>query len=130
MKEYLERDDLDENIVIIKINRSYRKGMSALELYDVTRGCWKRKIESVQKAEYALSVCFGEVKEVYQIDCWVTSEKMKRETKPYDEELDGGRIAFFGKVADDDIRRKYIGKYVNKLYKRGDVGPVKTFFSD
>ena len=129
MIDYLLEQNIEENIVIIKINRSYRAGMSSLELYDVTRGRWKRRIESVEKAEYALSVYFGEVKEVYKIFRWVPSEEMKRETKPYDEQLDGGRIAFFGEVAEESIRRKYIGKYVNKLYKRGEADPVKVIMT-
>lgn len=45
--EKLSVDDLQENIAIIKINKSYRNGMSPLELYDITRGCWKRKLKSV-----------------------------------------------------------------------------------
>ena len=55
---------LRENIVIIKINKSYREGISETELYDVSRGCWKRKIASVEKADYALAVVYGIVKEV------------------------------------------------------------------
>ncbi len=55
----LSREDLKHNIAIIKINRSYNEGMSSLELYDVTRGCWKRRLESVKSAEYVLAVVFG-----------------------------------------------------------------------
>ena len=42
MVQELTLEDIKENIVIIKINKSYREGMSETELYDVTRGCWKR----------------------------------------------------------------------------------------
>ena len=45
---YLMQNDIIEDVVIIKINKSYFPGMTALELYDVTRGCWKRRIESVE----------------------------------------------------------------------------------
>ena len=65
--EKLNRNDLEENIVVIKINKSYRDGMSALELYDVTRGCWKRKIESVEKAEYAFAVAYGIIKKYIRL---------------------------------------------------------------
>ena len=34
-------EDITENIAIIKINKSYREGMTPVELYDRTRGCWK-----------------------------------------------------------------------------------------
>ena len=81
----LTLEDIRENIVIIKINKSFREGMSETELYDVTRGCWKRKIASVEKADYALAVVYGIVKEVYQIDEWLPAKmrcgKLFRTTK-------------------------------------------------
>jgi hypothetical protein len=61
--QYLLREEITDNIIIIKINRSYRRGMSPEELYDITRGCWKRRIESVDRAEFALAVYEGEVVE-------------------------------------------------------------------
>jgi len=42
--EKLSREDIKHNIAIIKINKSYSESMSALELYDITRGCWKRRL--------------------------------------------------------------------------------------
>ncbi len=126
----LKREDLKENIAIIKINKSYHEGMSALELYDVTRGCWKRKLESVKPAEYVLSVSFGEVKEVYKVDSWVPSSELNRETIPFDAELEKGRIGFNGKVAEEQIRQKYINKSVSELFKRGEADPVKVFLVD
>jgi len=38
--------------------------MSVLNLYDYTCGCWERKIESVESAEYALATYKGNVVEV------------------------------------------------------------------
>lgn len=52
----LTLEDITDNIVIIKINKSYREGMSETKLYDVTRGCWKKSLASVEKADYALAV--------------------------------------------------------------------------
>ena len=122
----LELEDIEENIAIIKINRSYRKDMSALELYDVTRGCWKRGLESLKPAEYVLAVSFGEVKEVYKVDAWVPASELNRETIPFDADLEKRRIGFHGKVAEEAIRRKYINKSVSGLFKRGEAGPVKV----
>ena len=52
----LSREDITENVVIIKINQLYRIDMTPLELYETTRGIWRRKIDSVKDAEYALTV--------------------------------------------------------------------------
>lgn len=126
MPQKLTMEEIRENIVIIKINKSYREGMSEIELYDVTRGCWKRKIASVEKADYALAVVYGIVKEVYQIDKWFPAENEVRETIPYNEAVDAGRIIFKGRTADEEIRKKYLDYSVAGLFKRGEVAPVKV----
>lgn len=126
MPQKLTMEEIRENIVIIKINKSFREGMSKTELYDVTRGCWKRKIASVEKAEYALAVVYGIVKEVYQIDEWLLAENEVRETIPYNEAVDAGRIIFKGRTADEEIRKKYLDYSVAGLFKRGEVAPVKV----
>lgn len=126
MSQKLTMEEIRENIVIIKINKSFREGMSKTELYDVTRGCWKRKIASVEKAEYALAVVYGIVKEVYQIDEWLLAENEVRETISYNEAVDAGRIIFKGRTADEEIRKKYLDYSVAGLFKRGEVAPVKV----
>lgn len=126
MPQKLTMEEIRENIVIIKINKSYREGMSEIELYDVTRGCWKRKIASVEKADYALAVVYGIVKEVYQIDKWFPAENEVRETIPYNEAVDAGRIIFKGRTADEEIRKKYLDYSVAGLFKRGEVAPIKV----
>ena len=125
--EKINRSDLQENIAVIKINQSYNDNLSALELYDITRGCWKRKLESVMEAEYVLAVAFGLVKEVYCVERWVPASELHRETIPYNAEKEKGRIGFFGTVAEEKIREKYIGKSVANLYKWGDQSTLKVF---
>jgi len=126
MPQKLTLEDIRENIVIIKINKSYREGISETELYDVSRGCWKRKIASVEKADYALAVVYGIVKEIYQIDEWLPAENEVRETIPYNETADAGRIIFKGRIADEEIRKKYLDYSVAGLFKKGEASPVKV----
>ena len=106
---YLNQDDITEDIVIIKINQSYGPHMSALQLYDATRGCWRRKIESVENARYAFATYKGEVVEVYKIDYWCYASELNRETLPYNPERHKNRIGFSGSVAPKESRDKYIG---------------------
>ena len=138
--QYLLREEITDNIIIIKINRSYRRGMSPEELYDITRGCWKRRIESVDRAEFALAVYEGEVVEalavykgevveVYRIFAWYSALDEIRKTVPFDPNIDHGRIIFKGEVAVETIRKKYIGRNVSKLFKHGEASPVKTFYT-
>lgn len=128
--DYLTLEAITDNLVVIKINRSYHKNMSAEELYDYTRGIWRRKIESVREADYALSVVFGLVVEVYEIDRWVPATQASFKTRTCDPARAANRIAFVGRVADDDIRRKYVGKSVARLYEYGEANPVKLFLKN
>lgn len=127
---FLSVDDITDDIVIIKINKSYTPNMSALELYDITRGCWKRRIDSVSSAKYALATVFGEVVEVYKIDYWVPSILLNRQTIPYDPAIEVGRIGFFGSVAEQKVREKYIGKSVKNFFNKGEANPVKLIKAD
>ena len=124
------REDITDDIIIIKLNKSYRSGMSSEELYDITRGCWKRRIESVERADFALAVYKGEVMEVYRISAWYSALEEIRDTVPFDPEVERGRIIFKGEVAEEKVREKYIGKNVSKLFKRGEASPVKTIYNE
>ncbi len=42
--EEISKQDLKENVVMIRINKAYHDGMSESELYDATRGIWRRKM--------------------------------------------------------------------------------------
>ena len=96
------------------------------ELYDITRGCWKRTLSSVNESEFALAVVNGIVKEVYKIEAWFPAEEVTRETIPYNEKTDAGRIAFQGAVAMENVRKKYLNYSVADLFKRGEANPVKV----
>lgn len=125
MSQKLTLEDIRDNIVFIKISKSFREGMGETELYDVTLGCWKRKSASVEKADYALAVAYGTVKEVYQIDEWLPAEDEVRETIPYNEAADAGRIIFKGRIADDKITKKYLDYSVAGLLKKEKSLPSK-----
>ena len=125
--EYLTERDIHHDLVVIKINRTYYDGISAEALYDYTRGIWKRKIESVSVADYALSVVYGIVVEVYKIDHWMPASDTKFTARKVDPKKAAERIAFVGRVAEETVRKRYIGKSVANLYKYGDANPVRVF---
>lgn len=125
--EYLSERDIHHDLVVIKINRTYYDGMSAEALYDYTRGIWKRSIKSVSVADYALSVVYGIVVEVYKIDHWMPASEAKFTTRKVDPKKAAERIAFTGKVAPDSVRDRYVGKSVAYLFKNGAANPVISF---
>jgi len=125
--KYLTFSDITDDIVIIKINRSYYEGISAEALYDYTRGIWKRSIKSVSVADYALSVANSIVVEVYKIDHWMPATETEFKTRKVDPKRAAERIAFVGKVAEDSVRERYIGKSVAYLFKNGAANPIVSF---
>ena len=81
--EEISRQDLTENVVMIRINKAYHDGMSANELYDATRGIWRRKIESVsqQDALHYRGVLQHFLKMVFIPKCNVISQKLQVKTE-------------------------------------------------
>lgn len=112
---------IDEPAIIINIAREFRFGMTPLELYDATRSAWPLGNKRL-KAEYAISVYHGVVREVYSIAGWVpggSTIRSDRESPPTDISR---KWEFVGKVADERVRQKYVGKAVP--YKKGAQFPV------
>ena len=125
MSEELTFESIDENVIIFRITK-YQPGMSATEIYDLTRRCWKVNVEKARKADLAFAVHNGIVLEVYKIVEWFpghstynsipVSDEIKRRDKQE------GRWEFVGRVA-DNLREKYVGKNVSVFFKKGNQHP-------
>ena len=107
---------IDEPAILIRINELYSYGMDPQDLYDSTRGVW-RISDRRQKAKYAMAVYEGIVREVYQIAHWLKagstfSSRDKRGVKA------SRRWEFVGTVAPERIRKKYLGRAVDKYFTR------------
>lgn len=116
MVEEITANDFKEPTMIIKINRHYREGMGAEALYNTTRQWWRISLERAQRMKYALAVVNGIVLEVYQIDHW-----------EYGGEEHDKRSRFFGQVAEERVRQRFVGKTVKALYPKGASTPTRYF---
>lgn len=118
--------------VLIKITDSFPDSASRTdqELYDATRGMWKMSIDQAQeRARYVFAVYGGVIREVYEVTQWLPANStMYSETsrlwKPIEEYKTEGRIEFVGKVAPEELRKRYLWKSVAHLYKQGNANPV------
>lgn len=116
---------ITEPALLININKGFRYGMSPMELYDQTRSAWKLG-EKREAARYAMSVYHGIVREVYEVSGWVRGgwsirgDDLKG-TRPREK----GRWEFVGVVAEDKIRKRYLGKSVARYFKQGAQNPLK-----
>lgn len=118
--------DIPDAALLIRINALYRNGMSAQELYEVTRGVWKLDLERARGAEVVFAVFEGVVKEVYVPQSWQAARTSGYETRK-DLTLEDveGRVEFIGKVAPEPMRAKYIDKSVAKVFSLGAQNPCK-----
>jgi hypothetical protein len=126
-KENLTEEDITENVMMIRINKAYHYGMSAFEIYDNTRCCWKVNKEQADKVDYAFSIYDGMVIEVFKIVQWLPAHSTLKnvttlEPRP---DKDAGRYEFVGNIAPNVIREKYVGKMVTDLFPQGNQNPIK-----
>ena len=117
---------IDDPVVLINIAQEFHYGMSPQALYDATRSAWiigKQR----RSARYALAVYKRVVREVYEIAGWHKGGSTMRikdadGRRPPESE----RWEFVGKVADEAVRKKYIGRKVgDELWKAGAQNPIR-----
>ncbi len=108
--------EIVEPVILITINKLYRRGMNAEDLYDVTRGNWaigRRR----EKAKYAFAVYNGIIREVYEIEKWYPAMARREEQKRQQ------RWRFDGRVAID--LRHYVGGSTVRYATLGAQNPIR-----
>lgn len=107
--------EISEPAILITVNQLYREGMSAEELYEITRGNWVVNPQRSNKAQYAFAVYKGIIREVYEIEAWSPAKARNPEQKTED------RWRFDGKVAHH--LRHYVGGSISKT--KGAQNPIQ-----
>ena len=100
--------------LLFMLNKTFRSGMSDDELYEMTRGIWAN-IPRDDSIKFAYASYHGIIKEVYQINKWHpagTTNYSFRNFNDRPEKSLSKRFEFTGKLASEDIRKKYKGKLV------------------
>jgi len=100
------------------LNTTYKSGMSALELYEATRGIWANIPKDVS-LKYAYATYGGLIMEVYEIECWVKAGSQQYFTRDLTISADTNRTEFVGRIAAKEIRDLYVGKLINKPRSHG-----------
>lgn len=113
IKYEAEEAIIKEPVILININKLYKRSMKPEEIYAATRKSWKININRASKVKIACSVYRGIIREVFIIDRWMLSPEVK------------GRYMFEGKAAKGKIREKYLNKSVSKYWKVGSQYPIK-----
>lgn len=107
---------ISEPVILITINRLYRKGMSESELYEITRGNWVIGIRR-EKARYAFAVYNGIIRAVYTIEKWQLASNRDPEQKTTT------RWRFDGKIAYE--LQHYVGSSTVRYTTLGAQNPIR-----
>lgn len=122
--------DIEEPSILIRISQAFRYTMSAIDLYDYTRGQWKLNPENAKHAKYGFAIYEGIIQEVYEILDWYEAGKTysvrqgNENIKRKDENSIKGRYEFIGNLASKEIRDKYKFKSVEHYFKKGNSNPI------
>ena len=122
-----EKVKISEPSILIRINQAFRYNMSAIELYDYTRGVWKLNPQNAAKARYAFAVYHGTVQEVYEIFGWYEAGSTLSVRTDIENPLKTkipGRYEFVGMIANKNIRDKYRFKSVTDYFEKGNSNPI------
>lgn len=108
-----------ENVhcLVVRVNRQYREGMTSEEVYEIARGYWRVNEERALRARFAIVVANGVVREVFDITNWEGVEGNEFSS----------RKRFVGRVACEEIRKKFLRGSVKNLFKQGDQYPIRYF---
>lgn len=107
---------IDFKCILFRIPKRWTPTMTAAELFESTHGWWVLG-ERREKADYAVAVSNGVIREIYKIDSWRQRRRGDRDWTPNSKP----RWGFFGSVAADKAHFK--NKSVKHLFKVGDQKP-------
>ena len=103
---------ITDPLILLRLNKRSPEddveNMAGMQLYERARCCWRVNLNSAQRAKFALAVFRGIVLEVYVIEKW----RHPADTRPPRHPADKERWEFTGKIADESVRGRFIGRYV------------------
>lgn len=120
IKMAAEEAIIEDDVLVIKINQLYRRGMSEEEIYEATRKYWRLSKTNAKKIQYVLSAANGLVRGVFEPEEWYQDNRENKENSK--------RIFFEGKVATQAVCEKYLFKTLNKYPKTQGQNPAVYIF--
>jgi hypothetical protein len=102
---------IKHRVMLVRINRAYRVGISTEELYTATREWWR--LSPRHNPDYAFSVYRGIVRAVYAID-----------PNGWEQQAPGGRWRFSGKQ-DLEMEKSYGWRDVSAYLPDGAQNPIR-----
>lgn len=114
-------------LVIININKKYKRGINTYDIYSATKEAWKVAESKIKHLKYALAEYEGIIIEVYKINDWykVNTEDFNKRSEVKIKENKNLRWGFNGVVASDEVRNYYLNKSISRFKKKGAANPIR-----
>ena len=131
--EELREEDVKHKILVIKINKLYRRNMSDYELYDSVRGVWRASMNNARSATYVFGVYNSLIVAVYKPTRWYKCKEAPEKRPRQDEILTPqteNRIFFVDEGFEkgcqhDENEAFYLGKSIAGLkLNQGAQNPI------
>jgi hypothetical protein len=116
--------NINNDCVIININKKYSRGGIGLPIYDATKETWTIDKNRLPNIKYVLSEYKGLIVEVFEVEEWYEKE---RGYTPKSQKFGQTKIGygFNGKIANSDIRNLYINKSIQHTKKKGAASVIR-----
>lgn len=120
-----KKADIKEDVVLIKLSRTFRYNMSPQDLYDNTRGIWVISEERRKKTKFAFAVYDGVIQETYKIQSWFKAGSTYASGRTdIDRWKKVTRYEFIGNIS-EEMRKKYLHKSVDHYWKSSAQNPMR-----
>lgn len=108
---------IPSDFIIININKQYKRGFGEEWIYLATKQTWSIDKKRIPNIRYVLSEYRGLIVEVFEVEKWYSKE---RGYNPWAKKFGDKKIGFGfdGKIATDEIRRKYVNKSISHKKKK------------
>jgi uncharacterized protein len=115
-------ESIDKGIVMININKTYKRGSGVDGIYQATKESWVIDKNKISTIKYALAEYKGLIVEVFKTSNWYQVETLDKNGQPKI------RWGFNGDMAQEDIRSKYVNTSVAHVKVRGAANPIRYEF--
>lgn len=114
--------ELDDDVVVININRLYHSGMSTDEIYNATKGYWGIDVRRKDGIHVVLSEFQGLIVEVFKVADWKPIQvAYTKGSKKFEKGETRTRYYFDKGVIDPVIRDRYMGRRLPKMNKQSPI---------
>lgn len=133
----LREEDVHHNILVIKVNKLYRRDMPIDELYDSVRGVWRLSLQKVQNIDYVFGVFNSLIVAVYKPSKWYVckeaTDKLPRQDLVLNPKTENRKFFvdenFENGLSLDENQQFYIGKSIVRLkVNQSSQNPVSYLY--